>query len=461
MIDLSLADSIVLILYAAALISIGFYSSKKSKGNEEDYLLAGRSLSMSLFVMTTVATWYGGILGVGEFTYRYGVNSWILQGLPYYIFAILFAVFISRKIRASNLLTIPQKIENHYDKKISILISAFIFLIVTPAPYVLMVGIILSLIFEIPLWLSVVIGMLLASIYLYKAGYRSDIYTDVIQFVLMFIGFIVLLYFSIDKLGSFEFLSNNLNKEYLIPFSNIPFGYFLVWFLIGLWTFGDPGFHQRSYAAKNERIALYGLLMSVVLWFVFDFLTTSTGLYAKAYLPNLENPANSFPLFANKILPSFFKGLFFTALLATIISTLNSFTFLSAQTLGKDIIGKFKLAQNIDTILITQICLAITSIISIILVLIIPSVVDLWYSVGSICMPGLLFPIISSYYPKISLNKNLTFVQIIFVSIITAFCFFIKFLYGFNFWGIEPMICGIISGFLFQTIGLLRIKLRE
>lgn len=458
MIQLETVDIILIGLYVIVLLLVGIYSSKLSKKSEADYFLADRSLSLKLFVMTTVATWYGGILGIGEFTYRYGVNSWIMQGLPYYVFAIIFAFFFAKKIRRSNLLTIPQKLEETFGRKVSIAAAVCIFIIVTPAPYVLMVGVILTLIIEIPLWLSVIIAMFIASVYLYKAGYRADVYTDVIQFVLMFLGFVVLLIFSVLKLGTFEYLQSNLEPELLKPFSGIPIEFFIVWFLIGLWTFADPGFHQRSYAAKNEKVAVYGLLISVGLWFVFDFLTTSTGLYARAYVSDLSNPLFSFPLFADKILPSFFKGLFFVALLATVVSTLNSFTFLSAQTLGKDILQKTDWGKNKGSIQLTQLSMLLTSVVSIVLAVLIPSVVDLWYTIGSIIMPGILFPVISSYYSGISLSNKRTLYQMIVVILSTALYFVITKLEILTEFIIEPMIFGILFGILFQTIGLLKIK---
>lgn len=458
MIQLETVDIILIGLYVIVLLLVGIYSSKLSKKSEADYFLADRSLSLKLFVMTTVATWYGGILGVGEFTYRYGINSWIMQGLPYYVFAIIFAFFFAKKIRRSNLLTIPQKLEETFGRKVSIAAAVCIFIIVTPAPYVLMVGVILTLIIEIPLWLSVIIAMFIASVYLYKAGYRSDVYTDVVQFVLMFLGFVVLLIFSVIELGSIEYLQINLEPELLKPFSGIPIEFFIVWFLIGLWTFADPGFHQRSYAAKNERVAVYGLLISVGLWFVFDFLTTSTGLYARAYVSDISNPLFSFPLFADKILPSFFKGLFFVALLATVVSTLNSFTFLSAQTLGKDILQKTDWGKNKGSVQLTRLSMVVTSIISIVLAILIPSVVDLWYSIGSIIMPGILFPIVSSYYPRIALSRKFILYQMITVTMCTSFYFMITKMEITKGFGIEPMIFGILFGILFQTIGLLKIK---
>ncbi|MCS5614510.1 MAG: sodium:solute symporter family protein, partial [Candidatus Marinimicrobia bacterium] len=84
-------DILVLGVYAAALVIIGFIRSGSSRSNSEEYLLMGRRLSLPGFVATLVTTWYGGILGLGENTYLYGVQTWFIFALPYYIFGLIFA----------------------------------------------------------------------------------------------------------------------------------------------------------------------------------------------------------------------------------------------------------------------------------------------------------------------------------------------------------------------------------
>ena len=64
-----------------------------------DYLVAGRRVTLPAFVATLVATWYGGILGVGEYSYRYGVSNWLVFGVPYYVGALLFAWLFARRAR--------------------------------------------------------------------------------------------------------------------------------------------------------------------------------------------------------------------------------------------------------------------------------------------------------------------------------------------------------------------------
>ena len=98
MISFSFWDILIIIFFFASILFIGFYTGRKTKEDANDYLLSGRKLGLLLFIAVNVSTWYGGILGVGEFTYRYGIVSWFTQGFPYYIFAFLFAIFFAKKM---------------------------------------------------------------------------------------------------------------------------------------------------------------------------------------------------------------------------------------------------------------------------------------------------------------------------------------------------------------------------
>ena len=89
MVSFSNLDIAILIGFFLVIIFIGFLPRRKNLKDADGYLLSGRKVGLFLFILTNVATWYGGILGVGEFTYRYGILSWFTQGLPYYIFALL------------------------------------------------------------------------------------------------------------------------------------------------------------------------------------------------------------------------------------------------------------------------------------------------------------------------------------------------------------------------------------
>jgi len=461
MVSFSSADLIIIIVFFVSVISVGFIFGRSSKNDAEDYLLSGRKVGLLLFILTNVATWYGGILGVGEFVYRYGIVSWFTQGFPYYIFAFLFAIFFAKKIREASLFTIPDKLNLVYGKKVGLTSTVLVFALVSPAPYLLMTGSLISLIFGTNILVGLILGLVLSIAYLFKGGFRSDIYTDVIQFFVMFIGFILIIIFSYSSLGGLSFLQNNLPQEHLKLAGSASPGFILVWFLIALWTFADPGFHQRCYAAKSGSVAVKGIIISILFWLLFDALTTTTGLYARAFLPNLSNPSLSYPLLAEAILPSGIKGIFYAALFATIMSTLNSFLFLSATTISRDFL--FKLSQKPDDKKLKTFAvygLIISGIVSVLLAYLIPSVIEIWYTIGSICIPGIILPVVSSYYTKLKIDNKLVLLEMIISVMAGLIWFFVRqaFKEVFLLQDLEPMLVGLGLSVLIHTYGLLRSK---
>ena len=91
-------DLLIITGYFIALAAIGFFHIKKGKSSQNDYILYGRKLSLPGFIATLVSTWYGAILGIGENTYMFGIQTWFIFAFPYYVFAGLYAVWLSEKI---------------------------------------------------------------------------------------------------------------------------------------------------------------------------------------------------------------------------------------------------------------------------------------------------------------------------------------------------------------------------
>ena len=412
---------------------------------------------MFLFVLINVSTWYGGIIGVGEFTYRYGLVSWFTQGFPYYFFAFLFALFFAKKIRAASLFTIPDKLTEVYGKKVGLLSAIVVFILVSPAPYLLMAANLISIVFDLNIIISLIVALILSASYLIRGGFRSNVYADAFQFFVMFVGFIVILVVSIFSFGGFEFLQTNLPSSHLSITGETSPAFIIVWFLIALWTFADPGFHQRCYAAKSGDIARKGILISIFFFALFDFLTTSTGLFAKAVLPSLDQPMLAFPLYAEQILSPGLKGLFYAAMFATIISTLNSFLFLSATTIGRDFIFRIKKDSKEEKIKsFTVIGIAVTGVLSILIAIMIPSVVEIWYTIGSLFIPGIILPVISAYYPRLRISQRLIITEIVFAICLGIIWFDFRNSLSGILSEIEPMIIGLFGAVIIHTFGLLR-----
>jgi SSS family solute:Na+ symporter len=105
--------------------------------------------------------------------------------------------------------------------------------------------------------------------------------------------------------------------------------------------------------------------------------------------------------------------LFITALLAVIMSTIDSFTLLSSITFGRDLVWRIKRGDDQKIVSLTRLGLILTAVISIGLCMIFPSVIKLWYVIGSLFIPPMLLPVLTAYFPKYKLSVSYTFVIMI------------------------------------------------
>lgn len=461
MVTLSTPDLIIIIGYFASVLAIGFLSTRRH-ADAAEFLLAGRSLTLPIFVMTLVSTWYGGILGVGEFSYLYGISNWVVQGVPYYIFAFVFAFLLAKRIRASNLITIPDKLHQAYGLKTAVLGSVLTFFLMTPAPYILMLAVLLQLVTGWSLLPCVLVGTFATTAYLFFGGFRSDVQTDVFEFFLMFIGFGIVLPYAYGKFGGLEFIRNSVPPLHLSWNGGNSVQFVVVWFFIALWTLVDPSFHQRCYAAKSGEVAQKGILVSIIFWLFFDAMTATAGLYARAVLPTLAQPVMAYPLLAELTLPPLAKGLFYVGMLATIMSTLNTLAFVSATTIGRDIVWRIRREEGEGNVnRYTQWGLLATAALSIPLAVLIPSVIRLWYTIGTAIIPGLLIPLVTSYFERWKLSPGFAFVTMLLgwlTAMIWLVAGWVRQLGSSGVYplGIEPMYAGLAVSLVVWQLGLIR-----
>ncbi|MCC7493662.1 MAG: sodium:solute symporter family protein [Fimbriimonadaceae bacterium] len=400
---LSAGDLALVVVYLLALLAAGVSFRRRGQGDEA-YFLAGRTLTLPAFVATLVATWYGGILGIGEFSHQSGLSAWFIFGLPYYAFALVFALWLAPRIRASELYTIPDKLAEAYGRPAALLGALYCWLLTNPAAYVLMTSVLLQLIFGLPPLPAMLLGVALSTVYVYTGGFRADVRVNVVQFVLMFAGFALVLPYCFTRLGDLGWLRTTLltqgAAQHLTWHGGNTTQYIVVWFFIALWTLVDPGFHQRCYAAQDGRTAQRGVLVSILCWFVFDAMTNLAGLYASAALPSID-PKMAYPLLAEQVLPPLVKGLFYVGLLATVMSTVVSYTFLCGVTFSRDIVWRFTGWQGEHGAQRwTAVGLLLTTVIAVSMAWLLPTVVGLWYAIGTVFVPGLLLPLLTAYAPR-------------------------------------------------------------
>ncbi len=429
-------DALVVAAFLAACLRLG--ASERREDSPEGWILAGRALTFPLFVSSLVPTFYGGVLGIGEFTWSSGLSNWTVMALPYYVFAALYAVFIAGKVRGARGLTIPDHLRAAYGAPAAIVGAVLVFILASPADELLMAGALLGHLTGLPPALASAAAGLLALALIWRGGLRSDVSANRLQFAAMFGGFALILPFAWKAVGSPDEMAAKLPPGMLSWTGGLSPMKLAGWWLIAVWTIVDPSFHQRCAAAESPAVARKGILVSIGFWAVFDLMTTTAGLYARAALPRLADPALAFPALADAVLPPVARGLFFAGVSASLFAALQGTSTLAAACLGA---GRLRLG----------LCAAMA--LAYALSRLVPSVVGLWYAVGSATIPGLLLPMLGAYFPKLRVGGYWAAAASLAGWLVSLWWVVLARRYGVPPYGIEPMFPGLAVSAAIWALG--------
>lgn len=181
-----------------------FYAIRDRKKNENEYLLAGRNLSVLPVALSLMASFISAVtlLGTPAEMYRYNTMYWLI------VFGFLIAIFLS------NLIFIPvfynlgvtsvyEYIEMRFGTLVRI-VSCIIYLIMTIFYMALVLygpSLALNAVTGIDLWGSLVAVSLVCTLYTTLGGMKAVVWTDTFQVLLMVAGMVVLLVYSSSKVG--------------------------------------------------------------------------------------------------------------------------------------------------------------------------------------------------------------------------------------------------------------------
>ena len=236
-------------------------------------------------------------------------------------------------------------------------------------------------------------GTLFVGVYSAWGGLRSVVFSDLVQFFVMCSAVGLVVVFSVGHFGGLGFLKANLPPAHFTLTGGEGWLSMFIWGFIAFSTLIDPSFYQRCFAARSPEVVKKGILISTCIWFLFDFCTTAGSLYARAVLPQAE-PGQAYFFYAIQLLPAGLRGLFAAGILSIILSTLNSFLFIAANTLSFDLLRThFK-----NVVLSNRIAIFVVGAFSIIMALFFRgSFKEIWLVLGSYFSACLLVPILMGY----------------------------------------------------------------
>jgi solute:Na+ symporter, SSS family len=305
MVHLSSVDLVIIVFYFALVLAIGFYLKGQAK-TSEDYFMAGREMTAWIAGLSFLSANLGSLelMGWAAASYQYG----ILAAHWYWIGAIPAMLFLGIVMMPfyyiSKTHSVPGYLKLRFGEP-SRTLSAISFAMMT----VLMSGInmySMALVMKVVLgWninFSIWVSSLTVAIYVGLGGLRSAIFNEVLQFILIWAGSLLIPILGLVEAGGWQNLKAkiavNASSEYthlwrtLGSFSDNPMGIHWTGIVFGLGAVISFGYWttdflvvQRVLAAKDLRAAKMAPIIGAAFKMFVPFIVILPGLLAIAVLP--------------------------------------------------------------------------------------------------------------------------------------------------------------------------------
>ena len=351
---------VALAVYFGAMIGIGLYAFRKTKGGE-DYMLGGRQLHPFVAALSAGASDMSGwlLMGLPGALYMSGmVEAWIAIGLT--IGAGLNWIFVAPRLRqytqiAGNAITVPSFFGNRLHDRTNILrIAAGLIILVFFTFYVSSGMVAGGVFFQSMFGGPYLVGMLLVGgvtiVYTLFGGFLGASYTDVVQGLIMLVSLLVVPITAMFVVGGPAAMFDSV-REVDPSFGSLVSGGTWVGILSavawGLGYFGQPHIIVRFMALRSSRDAKYGTVVGMTWMILCVGGAVFTAMAGLAYfqqnqdvqITDATNGESVFLDLAQILFHPLIAGILLAAVLAAIMSTVSSQLIVTTSALVEDIVG--------------------------------------------------------------------------------------------------------------------------
>ena len=327
---MALVDIIIVVVFMILTFMVGsfFY---KWVGDPDDFYVAGRKLTPFILAAVITATNVNlySFVGQAGIAYKHGISilwqTW--TGNMALVFSGLFIIPIMRRLRVR---TIPEFLGLRYNKSVRTLVAVlWVFRLAFWLGVVLYTAVIaaqaITGISSYIFWLFVF--AIVAIIYTMLGGMWSVAFTDVMQFVFMLGGALIVLPLAMSAVGWMPGLMEKLPEMTFVlvrESGTYNWKFILAIFLLGIeWASVDQGMLQRAFGAESTRTVAKGLVLAGIITTPFALLWILPGLAAAELYPGLQNADQAIPLLLSNLLPPVILGLVLCGLISSQLSTIS------------------------------------------------------------------------------------------------------------------------------------------
>lgn len=384
----------------AGILAFGWAVSRRVTGFR-DWFVAGGRMTTPLLVATLVSTYYGldVLFGGAEVGYREGVVGWFYYLRPYYLAIILAAVLVAPRLKRHDFLTLPDIAAHYYGRGTQVVIAAASFLYSLPLLAIMGIGVLLDVVLGIPFAWGVVLGAAVSVAYTVMGGLVADALTDTVQFTLMCVTLGVAAILTLEAQGGVVAMERVLPPSYFEPTGSYPPWVLLVFGLSALSVLVEPAFYQRVFAAVSYRAVLAALLIGLALWAAFDWVVTILGMAAAAGEVEAD-PRYALLTLVIDVLPAGLTGLFLAGVVATAMSTIDSYLLIAGGNLAYDLVRPLSRQELDDAAILrlTRLMILVAAGLSVFAALFFRSMVSAWIAMATMLVAAALVPTLAALY---------------------------------------------------------------
>ena len=398
----------IIAVYVLMLLGIGYYVYRRDTSFEE-YLLAGRMMTTPILICTLASTYYGldVLFGSSEFAFNDGVVAFFgysLLTLCFYLFA---AISMSKRLRGKNFTSLPEILERNFGKSTGAFgaIGSLLYSLPTTSLFAL------GRVCEVVLGIDARYGALMlggvALAYTLLGGLMAVAITDTVQFVLMCITVAIGVPLLMQEIGGFAAVEAVAPDGYFAPFGSMPIWLMLAYASLSISILVDPGFYQRIFAAKSTSQARNAMLLAILVWTAYDWLVAAGGMLAMTaveagILPADLHTNDALLMAVSHALPIGLTGLFLAGVIATGMSTMDSYTLVAGANMSYDLYRPIVKPKATDRELVqaTKIGVVLSWVLGYVIAFSFDRIMALLVFVTTILTSTVLVPIMISIYYK-------------------------------------------------------------
>ncbi len=333
---------IVTAIFMILFLMIGIYAGKKANTKEE-YHLAGRKLKGWQVGLSAGATANSGFIVVGAvgMGYKMGIIS-LLYPLGWFLGDLIFWFLLAPKIRNDNIVkqsfTVAEVLSLKYKYlpiKYLVALIVIVFLSVYAASQLIASYKAIYPFFNLPENEIILLSFLIVILYVMWGGFKSSVYTDILQAIIMIILVSGLLLWSFIHMGhDFNSIASSDSGQHSLKNLVLIIIGFL--FLALGFNLSQPQVLTRIFASMDTKeIQKAKWIYILFLQFTWAGMTLF-GIFAKNLLPGLKDPEMAVAELSKQYFPDIIIGFILVGIIATILSSVDSMIVSTSSSLVVD-----------------------------------------------------------------------------------------------------------------------------